>query len=158
MSKLTVSVWGNVTSEPMHVVGSSGTPRTTFRLAHTPRKRQPDGSYTNGATSFFNVTCFGYVAVNVAASVHKGDPIVLFGEMAVREWSDGGRSGREVDLVALEIGPNLRWGRARFERPPRARRDDESASTRSPAASGPEEPRTSGGGGESEVTRAERAA
>lgn len=127
MSKLTVSVWGNVTSEPMHVVGPSGTPRTTFRLAHTARKRLPDGSYGNGATSFFNVTCFGYVAVNVAASVHKGDPVVLFGEMTVREWSDGGRSGREVDIVALHLGPNLRWGRARFERPPRARSGNESA-------------------------------
>ena len=126
MSKLTVSVWGNVTSEPMHVVGASGTPRTTFRLAHTARKRLPDGSYGNGATSFFNVTCFGYVAVNVAASVHKGDPVVLLGEMAVREWSDGGRSGREVDLVALHIGPNLRWGRARFERPARGRGGDQS--------------------------------
>ncbi len=127
MSKLTVPVWGNVASEPMHVVGPNGTPRTTFRLAHTARKRQPDGSYANGVTSFFNVTCFGYVALNVAASVHRGDPVVLFGEMAVREWSEGTRSGREVDLVALHIGLNLRWGRARFERPSRAGRDDHAA-------------------------------
>lgn len=129
MSKLTIPIWGNVTSEPMHVVGANGTPRTTFRLAHTARKRMPDGSYGNGSTSFFNVTCFGYVAVNVAASVHKGDPVVLFAEMTVREWSEGARSGRDVDLVALHIGPNLRWGRARFERPPRARRGEEPAAS-----------------------------
>jgi single-strand DNA-binding protein len=124
VSKLTVPVWGNVASEPMHVVGPNGIPRTTFRLAHTARRRQPDGSYTNGVTSFFNVTCFGYVALNVAASVHRGDPVVLFGEMAVREWSEGSRSGREVDVVAMHIGLNLRWGRARFERPARAGQGD----------------------------------
>lgn len=157
MSKLTVSVWGNVTSEPMHVVGASGTPRTTFRLAHTARKRLPDGSYGNGATSFFNVTCFGYVALNVAASVHKGDPVVLFGEMTVREWSDGGRSGREVDIVALHLGPNLRWGRARFERPSRGRSSNESAGDAGTGAR-PQPPATPDGRTSSGVTQPEQAA
>jgi single-strand DNA-binding protein len=123
VSKLTLTVWGNVATRPMHVVGANGTPRTTFRLAHTPRTKQPDGSYGDGPTSFFNVTCFGYVAVNAAASLQKGTPVVLVGEMVVREWqADGGRSGRDVDLVASQIGPNLRWGRATFERPAKTNR------------------------------------
>lgn len=162
MSKLTVPVWGNVASEPMHVVGPNGTPRTTFRLAHTARKRQPDGSYANGVTSFFNVTCFGYVALNVAASVHRGDPVVLFGEMVVREWSEGTRSGREVDLIALHIGPNLRWGRARFERPSRAGSDDQAADDRAAvdgaAVGQAAADRTADDRAPGEVTHAERAA
>jgi single-strand DNA-binding protein len=115
-----LTVWGNVATEPSHVVSPNGVPRTTFRLAHTPRRKHHDGSFGDGTTSFFNVTCFGYVAVNAAASLHKGVPVVLVGDMVVREWvSDAGRAGRDVDLVASHIGPNLRWGRAVFERPPR---------------------------------------
>jgi single-strand DNA-binding protein len=137
--KLTITVWGNVATEPMHVVSPSGKPRTTFRLASTPRSKREDGSYGDGTTSFFNVTCFGYVAVNVAASVHKGDPVVLFGDLTVREWqADGGRAGKDVDLVAQHIGPNLRWGRATFERPPRpARAGDVPRDDRGPDGDGP---------------------
>ncbi|HET8616057.1 MAG TPA: single-stranded DNA-binding protein [Actinomycetales bacterium] len=120
---MTLTVWGNVATQPMHVVGPSGTPRTTFRLAHTPRHKKQDGSYGDGPTSFFNVTCFGYLAVNAAASLSKGTPVVLVGDLTVREWQAGdGRQGRDVDLVAAQIGPNLRWGRAVFERPARAPR------------------------------------
>jgi single-strand DNA-binding protein len=120
VNKLTVTVWGNVATEPQHVVSPSGRPRTTFRLASTPRRKRDDGSYGDGPTSFFNVTCFGHLAINVAASVHRGDPVVLFADLTVREWQgDGGRSGRDVDLVPHHVGLDLRWGRARFERPPR---------------------------------------
>lgn len=148
MSKLTVTVWGNVATEPMHVVSGNGMPRTSFRLASTPRRRRDDGSYGDGPTSFFSVTCFGHMAVNVADSVHKGEPVVLQGEMTVREWqTENGRSGKDVDLVALHIGPDLRWGRTRFMRAPR--RSDEAgvAGQQTPVEqpSGPGELRPAGG-------------
>jgi single-strand DNA-binding protein len=136
VNKLTITVWGNVATEPMHVVGPGGRPRTTFRLASTPRKRQEDGSYSDGTTSFFNVTCFGHLAVNVAASVHKGEPLVLFADLTIREWqADGGRSGKDADLVAHHVGPDLRWGRATFERPARPVRPDDGAAEQQPPAS-----------------------
>jgi single-strand DNA-binding protein len=126
VNKLTITVWGNVATEPMHVVGAGGRPRTTFRLASTPRKKRDDGSYGDGVTSFFSVTCFGHLAVNVAASVHKGDPVVLFADLTIREWqADGGRSGKDADLVAHHVGPDLRWGRATFERAARGVRQDD---------------------------------
>jgi single-strand DNA-binding protein len=136
VNKLTITVWGNVATEPMHVVGPGGRPRTTFRLASTPRKRHEDGSYVDGATSFFNVTCFGYLAVNVAASVHKGEPVVLFADLTIREWqAEGGRSGKDADLVASHVGPDLRWGRAHFERAARPpRQDGEPSRTDAPQA------------------------
>jgi single-strand DNA-binding protein len=135
VNKLTITVGGNVATDPMHVVGPGGRPRTTFRLASTPRKRQEDGSYSDGTTSFFNVTCFGHLAVNVAGSVHKGDPVVLFADLTIREWqADGGRSGKDADLVAYHLGPDLRWGRATFERPARQVRPDADAAVQPPPA------------------------
>lgn len=119
MSEMSVTVSGNVATEPKHVIGSTGKPRTTFRLAATARKRQGDGSYVDGATSFVNVTCFDTLALNAAACVLKGQPVVITGALTMRDWEADGRTGREADLVARTLGHDLRWGRATFARPPR---------------------------------------
>lgn len=119
MSAMSVTVSGNVATEPQHVVGSTGKPRTTFRLASTERKRRPDGSWADGPTSFVNVTCFDTLALNAAACVLKGQPVVISGSLTVREWEVDGRKGKEVDLVVRTLGHDLRWGRATFARPPR---------------------------------------
>jgi len=118
MSEISVTVSGNVATEPKHVVGSTGKPRTTFRLASTERKRQPDGSWDDGATSYVNVTCFDTLAMNAAACVLKGQPVVVTGVLTVRDWEAEGRKGREVDLVVRTLGHDLRWGRATFTKPP----------------------------------------
>ena len=118
MAEISVSVSGNVATEPKHVVGSSGKPRTTFRLASTTRKRQPDGSYADGPTSFLNVACFDTLALNAAASLLKGQPVVITGVLTMRDWEADGRTGREADLVVRTLGHDLRWGRATFSRPP----------------------------------------
>lgn len=119
MTSMSITVNGNVATDPQHVVGSSGKPRTTFRLASTERKRQPDGSYADGATSFVNVTCFDTLAINAAACVVKGQPVVITGALTMREWEANGRKGNEADLVVRTLGHDLRWGRAVFTRPPR---------------------------------------
>ena len=79
--------------------------------------------------------------MNVAGSVHKGDPVVLFADLTIREWqADGGRSGKDADLVAYHLGPDLRWGRATFERPARQVRPDADAAVQqqpAPDATGP---------------------
>ena len=119
MGEMSVNVSGNVATDPKHVVGSTGKPRTTFRLATTARKRQPDGSYADGPTSFLNVACFDTLALNAAASLLKGQPVVITGVLTMRDWEADGRTGREADLVVRTLGHDLRWGRATFSRPPR---------------------------------------
>lgn len=119
MGEMSVTVSGNVATDPKHVIGSTGKPRTTFRLATTARKRQPDGSYADGLTSFLNVACFDTLALNAAASLVKGQPVVITGILTMRDWEADGRTGREADLVVRTLGHDLRWGRATFSRPPR---------------------------------------
>lgn len=121
MSEINITVNGNVATDPKHIVGISGKPRTTFRLASTARKRQGDGTYADGPTSFLNVTCFDILAINAAACVTKGQPVVVTGVLTVRDWEADGRSGREADLVARTLGHDLRWGQATFARSERSR-------------------------------------
>ena len=133
MSEINITVNGNVATDPKHIVGISGKPRTTFRLASNARKRQGDGSYVDGPTSFLNVTCFDILAINAAACVLKGHPVVVTGVLTVRDWEADGRSGREADLVARTLGHDLRWGQAAFARPDRSR-TSEPATAHEPAA------------------------
>jgi single-strand DNA-binding protein len=68
--------------------------------------------------------------------VHKGEPLVLFADLTIREWqADGGRSGKDADLVAHHVGPDLRWGSATFERPARPVRQDVGAAEQEPPTS-----------------------
>ena len=140
MSEINVTVNGNVATEPKHVIGASGKPRTTFRLASTARKRQPDGSYADGATSFLNVTCFDTLALNTAASVHVGQPVVVTGTLTVRDWESGERTGSDADLVVRTVGHDLRWGRASFVKPERARAVEAAPGSGPEAVGGPSVP------------------
>lgn len=119
MNEMVTTVAGNVATDVKHVVGSNGKPRTSFRLATSSWTRQADGSYADGPTSFLNVTCFDTLAINAAACVTKGQPVVVTGTLTVRDYEVDGRPGRSVDMVVRQLGHDLRLGQATFTRQPR---------------------------------------
>ena len=115
MNEITTTVLGNVASEPRHVVPQDGPPRTSFRLASTTTRFDAGlQGYVDGHTTWLTVTCWRGLAFNAAQSLQKGQPVVVHGSLHVREWTDGDRSGREVELDAVTIGHDLRRGRASF--------------------------------------------
>lgn len=111
-----VTVVGWAATTPREVVGD-GVPFTSFRLASTPRYfdgRQ--GAWADGKTEWVTVKAFRDVAFNVAASVHKGDPVLVHGRLLTQEWQSetGPRTTLVVEAVAL--GHDLTRGTARFAR------------------------------------------
>jgi single-strand DNA-binding protein len=61
------------------------------------------------------------LAQNAAASVEKGQPVVVHGELRVREWkAEDGRTGKEVDVSAHTLGHDLRRGCGSFRKVTRA--------------------------------------
>lgn len=106
MNEITVTITGNVASEPQGRTTSTGNPMTTFRLASTVRRNQ-EGQWVDLHTSFVNVVCFGRLARNVQGSLEQGFPVVLRGRLQVRQWSTDERSGTAVDVVADTIGHDL---------------------------------------------------
>ncbi len=127
MNEMVTTVAGNVATDVKHVVGQGGKPRTSFRLATASFTRQADGSYADGPTSFLNVTCFDTLAINVAACVSKGQPIVVTGTLTVREYEVDGRPGRSVDMVVRHLGHDLRLGQSAFTRQQRRQPEPVSA-------------------------------
>jgi single-strand DNA-binding protein len=118
MSETYVTLWGNIATDPKSLSTASGVRMTKFRLACTPSRRDAQtGEFTDGTTSWYSVVCWRDLAVNVAASLTKGDPVVVYGKQVVRDWeADDGRKGTEVSIDALSVGHDLRRGQARFNR------------------------------------------
>lgn len=121
MNETRITVHGNVVSEPVERQGRNGSIFTTFRIATTPYRRTADGRYLDGDTSFYSVIAFNALAANAATALRKGQPVIVEGNLAVKQYvgSDGQpRLSPEID--ADHIGHDLSWGRATFERVSRA--------------------------------------
>ncbi|MBX9246848.1 single-stranded DNA-binding protein [Actinotalea ferrariae] len=113
---LSVTVVGWVATPPKEIVGG-GVPYTSFRIATTPRRFDSRvGGWTDGRTEWITVKAFRDVAFNVAASVRKGDPMIVHGRLHTEEWT--GENGPRTSLVleASALGHDLTRGRTVFGR------------------------------------------
>src|SRR5215203_2108697 len=121
MNETRITVHGNVVTEPVERQGRNGSIFTTFRIATTPYRRTADGRFVDGDTSFYSVIAFNALAANAAAALRKGQPVIVEGNLAMKQYvgTDGQpRLSPEVD--ADHNGHDLSWGRATFERVSRA--------------------------------------
>lgn len=113
----TISIVGNTSGAPQLHDSSTGRKFATFSVASTPRRRDATtGEWTDGETSWYDVTAFSPLAENVAASIGKGQRVVVTGRLRLKKWESGEKRGVDAEITADAIGPDLRFGRARFER------------------------------------------
>jgi single-strand DNA-binding protein len=104
----------------------------SFGLA-VNRRYQVNGEWQE-QTSFFNVTAWGTLGENAAASLNKGTRVVVFGRLEQRSWeTQEGEKRSVIEVVADELGPSLRWAQAHVEKTSRTNAD---APAGSPAPAG----------------------
>ncbi len=98
---------------------STDTAFATLRVGSTPR-RLKDGTWEDQETIWYSVKAWRALAENVAASVVRGQPVLVTGRLVAETWDkpDGTSASRHV-VVATAIGHDLSRGRAVFSRPPR---------------------------------------
>ena len=97
------------------------------------RQRDPGAGSTAG-TFWVDVECWDDLGGNVAASVSKGDPVIVHGTLTPDEWESEQGSRSKPRIKAAAVGPNLNKGRAMFTR-------DRFAPHHRPAAADAAEPR-----------------
>ena len=120
------TVSGLVATTPRHLVTQEGLPITSFRLASSKRRFDKTKKiWVEGDTNWFTITSFRQLAINSAASLSKGDRIVVSGRLKVRDWDNGERSGTSVEVDAESLGHDLVWGTAEFSRTVLVREDPE---------------------------------
>lgn len=115
-----VTVAGLVATPIKHTITAEGLEISSFRLASSSRRYdRASQAWVDGETNWFTVTAFRHLAANVNASLDKGHRVVVAGRLRVREWMNGEQRGRDVEIVADALGPDLAWGRAQYTRTPR---------------------------------------
>jgi len=115
----TITVNGTIATDPRHIVTNEGLDVTSFRLASSQRYfDRKRGAFIEGETNWYTVTTFRQLAAHADASLHKGERVLVRGRMKIRDWSDGEKAGRVVEIEADSLGHDLLWGTAVYTRSP----------------------------------------
>ena len=125
MHAITTAMIGTAVTDVRHAITQSGLSMARFRMVSQPRRFDASvGAYVDQEASFVTVFAWRAMADHIAASIRKGDPVVVVGRMRVREWSDDGRPRVTVEVDAQSVGHDLSRGTARFARNTRRQQPD----------------------------------
>ncbi|MBG6182611.1 single-strand DNA-binding protein [Arthrobacter sp. CAN_A214] len=122
-----ITVRGYVATDVRLTLAQSGLPIAGFRMCSTDRRFDKEtNTWIDGHTNWYSVSMFRQLATNAAASLKKGDRVVITGRLKVRPWATAdGRTGTSVDIDADTAGHDLMWGTANFRRTSADRTDDQ---------------------------------
>jgi single-strand DNA-binding protein len=87
----------------------------SVRVASTPRVRK-DGTWVDGATTWYSVTAWRALADHLRDSVRKGDPLVVHGRLLRSEtWApEGAAPSTTLEVEAFVVGHDLNRGISHF--------------------------------------------
>lgn len=113
----TITITGNVATDPELKQTAGGVSIATFRVASGQRRYdRQSGGWVDAATNWYTVSAFRSLADHAFHSLRKGDRVLLTGRLRVRDWDSGARKGTTVEIDAEAIGHDLLWGTSRFEK------------------------------------------
>ncbi|HWL43073.1 MAG TPA: single-stranded DNA-binding protein [Ilumatobacter sp.] len=116
-----VQIIGNVTRDPELRYTTGGAAVCSFGIAYTPRRRNANGDWEDGETSFFNCSAWRDLGENIAASITKGNRVVVTGSVRARDWEDrDGNKRTSIEIDVDDCAPSLRWAQAQIERTSRS--------------------------------------
>lgn len=129
-TKIPVTIEGNLTGDPEHGEADAGR-WTRFTVAVNDRRlNETTRLWEDAGTVFHRVVVFNQQASHVAASLRKGDAVVVAGELRFGTYVDKetGNSRETRDIVADNVGASLKFTNVGIDRAPKAN---------GPAATGP---------------------
>jgi single-strand DNA-binding protein len=101
---------GNLTRDLELRYTSGGTALATGSVAVNKRWQNRQTQEWEEETSFFNLVLWRELAENASESLHKGDRVVIVGQLRQRSWeTDDGEKRSTVEITVDDIAPSLRW-------------------------------------------------
>ena len=114
----TVNIVGNITRDPELRYTPNGASVANFSVAWN--RRYERGGEQVEEVSYFDVTCWGSLAENVASSLGKGTRVMVSGRLDQRSWeTPQGEKRSKIEITADDVAPSLRWASAEVNRNPR---------------------------------------
>ena len=109
MYEAVATVVGTVVTHPIKRTLPSGEQMLSFRLANTARRLDREtGEWTDNGVLFLTVSCWRRLVAGVDASIRRGDPVIVQGQLRSNEYR--GRDGagrRDLEMRAHTLGPDL---------------------------------------------------
>jgi single-strand DNA-binding protein len=99
---------GLVATTPRFLLTVDDLPCLSFRLASSDT--------SNENTNWYTITAFGQLASNLRDSIEKGDRVIVSGELNIRDWDNGERTGTSVEVISSSVGHDLNYGTTKFTR------------------------------------------
>jgi single-strand DNA-binding protein len=118
-----LTVIGNLTDDPELRFLPSGAAMAKFTVASTPRfMDKASGEWKDGEALFLNCTAWRELAENAAESLSKGARVIVSGRLRQSRWeTPEGEKRSAYGLDVEEIGPSLRFARAKVQKMTRTR-------------------------------------
>ena len=116
MSQLNqINLLGNLTRDPDIKYTNEGTAICEMGLAVGRRWTDKEGKESE-AVDFFNVTCWSGMAENCAASLKKGDRILVNGHMNLRSWENKeGKKFNIINITADTVAASLEFNKIIYQ-------------------------------------------
>ena len=117
----TTTIIGNLTRDVELRFTTGGQAIGSFGVAVTRKWKNNQGEQQE-QTSFFDITAFGTLGENAAASLTKGSRVIVTGRLETREYEAKDGSGKRTafQIVADALGPELRFATVQVERTERS--------------------------------------
>lgn len=131
-----LTVIGNLTSDPELRFSPSGAAVANFTVASTPRTFDKNANeWKDGETLFLRASIWREAAENVAESLTKGCRVIVSGRLKSRTYDTKEGEHRTVmELEVDEIGPSLKTASAKVTR---TQRNQQQSGGFAPAAAAP---------------------
>ena len=113
-----ITVVGNLVDDPELRFTPSGQAVAKFRIASTPRTRDPQsGEWKDGESLFLTCSVWRQYAENVAESLQRGMRVIVSGRLKQRSYETKEGEKRTVfELDVEDVGPALRNATAKVTR------------------------------------------
>jgi single-strand DNA-binding protein len=114
MALPTITATGNLVFEPDFQVTQSGVSRCKMRIACNESRKNQDGTWTDGETSYFDIVLWRGLADAAADTFKKGQAILVVGKCKVSKYEDkNGVERTAVEITAEEIAAIVRPSKAK---------------------------------------------
>lgn len=114
----TLTVVGNLTSDPELRFTPNGAAVAGFTVASTPRQfdRQTN-EWKDGETLFMRCSVWREAAENAAESLTRGARVIVTGRLVSRSWeTKEGEKRTVMEMQVDEVGPSLRYATAKVNK------------------------------------------
>ena len=118
MALPTITATGNLVFEPDFQVTQSGVSRCKMRIACNERRKNQDGTWSDGETSYFDIVLWRGLAEAAADQFKKGQPILVVGKCKVVKYEDkNGVERTTVEITADEVAAVVKASKAKAVAP-----------------------------------------